>query len=464
MAHLHHVVEEVQGLDFGERSAGTDRLRGEHGDGGPQFELTGHRDSPGREDGGPQDHPGAEPFVLFAGEAAVVVGHGVEIEVLHEPVQADGYFGAPGEVVVVHGVVKDKQLPGQVEAFSDLRVGDPVHPFPEVIEFQHLHVGAEGGGDGGEVGGDVQHARVQVAHEPVPGVAQPGADAGGVHPLGDAVPGGFLLEVSGDGAELDAGPAEDVGDLGDRALAAVGQPFAGVEVGVVHGLGGLQVDHQDRGLGPLGDRQHHRGGQVGGQEDDDEVAVGDAQLLTGRGCFLRIGDEAGVDDVGVEGLEAAGDVADGLLQLRQQRRETGASRRRGRRRPIRCGWAGGGAAGAAAQPGVSGSCEGAFRHGKGTRGAQRATPMGAVQCGGGAGCHRAGCSQPARRLDPGSSDAAAQKSYLSMFSALKTVGGPTITRPPFSTLRSPSSPAVKVSPSAPVILPSVSALPAKAAT
>ena len=256
--------------------------------------------------------------MLFTGEAAVIVGHGVQIEVLHEPVQADGYFGAPGEVVVVHGTVEDKQLPGKVEAFSDLRVGDPVDPFPEVIELQHLDMGAEGGGDGGEVGGDVQHARVQVAHKPVPGVAQPGADAGGVHPLGDAFPGGFLLEVSGDRAELDAGPAEDVGDLGDRALAAVGEPFAGVEVGVVHGLGGLQVNHQDRGLGPLGDRQHHGGGQVGGQEDDDEVAVGDPQLFAGRGGFLRVGDEAGVDDVGVEVLEAAGDVADGFLQLRQQ--------------------------------------------------------------------------------------------------------------------------------------------------
>ena len=177
---------------------GADRLGRQHGDGGPQLELAGHRDAPGRQDGGAQDHPGAEPFVLFAGQSAVIVGHGVQVEVLHKAVQADGHLRAPREVVVVHGVIHDEEFAGEPEPFGHLRLGDGVDPFAEVIEFEHLHVGAEGGGHGGEVGGDIEHARIEVAHESVPGIAEPGADAGGVDPRGDPLPGGLLLEVPRD--------------------------------------------------------------------------------------------------------------------------------------------------------------------------------------------------------------------------------------------------------------------------
>ena len=66
----------------------------------------------------PRIMPGAEAFVLFAVEAAVVVGQRVEVEVLDEPVQADRDLGAPGEVVVVDGVVEVNSSPGQVHALA----------------------------------------------------------------------------------------------------------------------------------------------------------------------------------------------------------------------------------------------------------------------------------------------------------------------------------------------------------
>ena len=97
---------------------------------------------------------------------------------------------------------------------------------------------------------------------------------------------------------------EGVGHLRQRAGAAVGQPLAGVEGGVVHRLGGLQVDQQHRGAAALGDGQRAWRRHVRGEEADDEVAVGDAQLLAGRGALLRVGDEAGVDDVGVQRLRS----------------------------------------------------------------------------------------------------------------------------------------------------------------
>ncbi len=83
--------------------------------------------------------------MLFAGQSAVVVGHGVQVKVLHEAVQADGHLRAPRKVVVVHGVIHNEKFAGEPEPFGHLRFGDGVDPFAEVIEFEHLYVGAEGG-------------------------------------------------------------------------------------------------------------------------------------------------------------------------------------------------------------------------------------------------------------------------------------------------------------------------------
>ena len=60
--------------------------------------------------------------------------------------------------------------------------------------------------------------------------AQHAPDAGGAHPGADPRPGAFVGEVAGDGAEGDAAALEGVGDLGERAGAAVGEPLAGPEV------------------------------------------------------------------------------------------------------------------------------------------------------------------------------------------------------------------------------------------
>ena len=85
--------------------------------------------------------------MLLAVEAAVVVGHRVEVEVLDQPVQPDRDLRAPGEVVVVDRVVEGEDLPGQLHALRDLGVGDLVDPHPQVVELEHLDVRAERRGD-----------------------------------------------------------------------------------------------------------------------------------------------------------------------------------------------------------------------------------------------------------------------------------------------------------------------------
>jgi hypothetical protein len=108
--------------------------------------------------------------VLFAGQGAAVVGDRVEAEVVHEVVQAEGDLRGPGEVVRVDGGVEGEQLPGQAPPVGDLGVGELIDADPQVVELEHLHVGAEGGGHAGEVSRDVEHPWVQVTHEPVPAV------------------------------------------------------------------------------------------------------------------------------------------------------------------------------------------------------------------------------------------------------------------------------------------------------
>jgi hypothetical protein len=152
-------------------------------------------------------------------------------------------------------------------------------------------------------------------------VAQRGADLRRADPPLDPRPRGLLVEVAGDGAEGHPGAAEDVADLGHRALPAVREPVARVERGVVHPRRRLQVDHEHRRVGALGDRQHHRGRQVRREEEDDEVAVGPAQQLGGGRALLRVRDEPDVGHLGLHRREALRHDPRRRLQLRQQPRE-----------------------------------------------------------------------------------------------------------------------------------------------
>ncbi len=259
--------------------------------------------------------------MLLAVQPPVVVGDGVEVEVLDQPVESDRHLRSPGEVVLVDALVEREQCAGELQAVGELGVCHFLDTHTEVVELEHLHVGAELGGDQRHVGRDVEHPGIQMAEKTVAPVPETAAHRCGVHPLLDAPPGALLAQVPRHRPELDARAAEDVAHLGDGALTAVGEPLAGAEVGVVHLLARLKVDDQHRRVSTLGDRQHHRSREVGGQEDDDEVAVGEAELLRRGRRLDRVGDEADVDHVGVEPLESFGDVGRRLLQLGKEARE-----------------------------------------------------------------------------------------------------------------------------------------------
>ena len=318
VTHLHVAAGEVERLELGERPACAEHVHDQHGHAGAQLVLAGRRDAARGQQAGAQDHPGAEPFVLLAVQAAVVVGEAVEVEVGHQPVEPHRDLGAPREVLVVHrlGHLEDLRRLGHSGVHFGLR--DLLDAHPQVVELQHLHVAAEVRVHHGQVGGDVVHAGVEVAHQPVAAVAQHLADAGRAHPALDLLPGPLVTQVAGHAAELDPRAGERVGHLRQRARAAVGEPLSGVDGRVVHRLGGLQVDEQHGCVAALCHRHEHGGRQVGGEEPDDEVAAGLAQLLGGRRAFAFVGDEPDVDDLGVVAGDPFAHVSRGLLQRGQQ--------------------------------------------------------------------------------------------------------------------------------------------------
>ena len=67
----------------------------------------------------------------------------------------------------------------------DLVRADRRDPGGEVVDLEHLHVRADLRVDGGEVGVQVEHARVGVPEEAEARPAQRAGDAGGADPGGD---------------------------------------------------------------------------------------------------------------------------------------------------------------------------------------------------------------------------------------------------------------------------------------
>jgi len=100
-----------------------------------------------------------------------------------------------------------------------------------------------------------------------PRLAQGAYRAGRPDPGLDLAPGTTVVagvEQAGDNLIGDAGAGEGSGELGGAAGRAVGQPLAGVGVGIVQRGDGLQVEHDDGDPGTLHRGEDLAGGGVGG--------------------------------------------------------------------------------------------------------------------------------------------------------------------------------------------------------
>jgi hypothetical protein len=152
VAHFHYTVAEIQRLQLGEGSAAAETIGDQHRQRRPQLVLAGRRDAARGEQRCPEDHARAEPLVLLALQAAVIVGQAVEGEVLDQRVQAGGDPGGPFQVRFLHGIVDGEDALRRRDPLLFLLVGHGRDPYPEIVELEDLDVAAEVGGHQGEVG------------------------------------------------------------------------------------------------------------------------------------------------------------------------------------------------------------------------------------------------------------------------------------------------------------------------
>lgn len=319
VSHKDDVVGEVDGVVLGEGAAGAEGVEDLHGENVFDLVLAGGGDAARGEHGGAKDDGGDSVFVRRAGCAFVEVGECAELILLNELVERDGGTGGDVELgrraigLDVEGLREGCELGG------DGGVGDGEAQGGEFVDFEGFDVRAEDGGDRGEVGGDVQHTGVVVAHEAEAGVGEGVGDAGSGDPGVDLLPAGGIVragvaEDSVDLVEGDSGALEDVGELGHGAGGAVGEPISrhagaigeSVEGSVVECGCGLEIKDQHGDFGAADDGQYCRRERVGGDVEDEQVDVFAACGVTDFDGALGGVDETEVDDSVGGGCEAIG--------------------------------------------------------------------------------------------------------------------------------------------------------------
>ena len=193
----------------------------------------------------------------------VVVGHEAKLVAGDKGIQSDGCARGTAQL-------RGRAIGLHVESDMEFRCAagkivltDLGTERAQLIHFEQLHMSAEGDGDEGYVGHDVQHAAVVVAHEAESRGCKGGTDARRRQPLLNLSPGGFIIEDAGDLVKGNLRAHEEVGNLGNRTGGTMGEPLAGhggavfevVEGSVIDRSFRLQVEHNNRHGGTLDQRK-----------------------------------------------------------------------------------------------------------------------------------------------------------------------------------------------------------------
>ncbi len=179
-------------------------------------------------------------------------------------------------------------------------VGDVVSDDPHALPVELLGVEPHAVVEIGLVDVEIHHAGVGAADLREVRVAEAAAYLRGAAPVLDL---GLRLGVSalhdaGDDRVALAGALE-VGDHLAHSAAGIEltQPGGGVSVGVIGSLLLLKVHEHDGHVQIAHGGEHVVGGGVGQQLQDDEIHVGGAELVAGRGGELFGGADAAVDQL-----------------------------------------------------------------------------------------------------------------------------------------------------------------------
>ena len=183
------------------------------------------------------------------------------------------------------------------------------HVTPERSQLLHLEdldVAAERGAVAGEIGVDVEHPAVVVAHQAKPVVREHVHGASGGDPVVHLSPARLVVvQETGHLVKVDVRPPEDTGNLGDRACRAMREPFAGhgraiphrVDTRVVDRGSRLEVQHHNRHPRPPDRRQHRGAERIRGDVEKDQIDIFGAKPMPRIQRLRRRVDQAEIDDV-----------------------------------------------------------------------------------------------------------------------------------------------------------------------
>ena len=226
------------------------------------------------------DQTGRDALGDVAGDAAVVVGEPVQLEVLDQAVEADRDARRPLEDLG-RDLARDRVDAGlgEIEGRADLVAlaldrgcVRRLDPLDEVVDLEHLDVRAGLRVHLREVGVQVEHPRIRVAEEAEARGPQAAHRVRGIEPFAQHVPRRVAVEQRArDGAVRDARARERAGDLGHAAGRAVRQPFAGRHRLVVERPRRLQIEDDDGRTDRLHGGQHLRRRRVRRRIEQHEV-------------------------------------------------------------------------------------------------------------------------------------------------------------------------------------------------
>ena len=227
MSHEQYVVVEIRGVVFGERAARAEAVHDFHGLGVLDFVFAGYGNAPRRQQAGAEDDRADGVFIFRIPGPLVVVRQRPQLVDLNQAIQCDR-----GARCAVQLFLRAIGL--DVEALAEFR-----HPFlyfsvghlppqrRQFIHFDDFDVSAEIGALLGEVGIDVEHSAVIMAHHAQAIVFHGVSDPRGFHPFRDFIPGNrIVFQHAGNLEKRDLAAIENIGDLRHRTGLAVGQPFA----------------------------------------------------------------------------------------------------------------------------------------------------------------------------------------------------------------------------------------------
>src|ERR1035438_6283005 len=304
VAHEHQVVFEVHGVVLGEGAARAEQIHDLHGQRVFNLVLAGHGNVAGGEQRGAENDGTHGVFVGGDARPLVVVGHEAKLVAGDKGIKSAGCARGTAHLrrrAIGRNAESDMEFRG---AAGKIVLADLGAERAQLVHFEQFHMSAEGDGDEGHVGHDVQHAAVVVTHEAEARGCEGGTDTRRRQPLLNLSPGGFIIEDARDLVKGNLRANEEVGNLGNRTGGTRGEPFAGhggavfepVEGFVIDGGFGLQVEGDDRHAGTLDQRKDGVRECVSGDVEKEHVDVFASALVASITGTCRRVHQPQVDD------------------------------------------------------------------------------------------------------------------------------------------------------------------------